>query len=82
MSPELRVILALGGVAHKAALMALGLKQSAFAFAHNARHALPAGRVLVDSYHCSRYNTNTRRLTTEGFHDVFRSIRAELDRPC
>jgi len=85
-SPDIRVILALGGVAHKAVLMALGLKQSALPFAHNARYELPEAkgktgktRVLIDSYHCSRYNTNTRRLTTEGFHDVFRTIRAELD---
>jgi uracil-DNA glycosylase family 4 len=82
ISTDVRVILALGNIAHKAVLMALGLKQSALPFAHNARHDLPPneheGRVLIDSYHCSRYNTQTRRLTTEGFHDVFRSIRAEL----
>ncbi len=77
-APEVRVILALGLVAHKAVLMASGLKQSAFAFGHGARHALPDGRVLIDSYHCSRYNTQTRRLTSAGFQDVFRSIRAEL----
>lgn len=75
---EVRVILALGLVAHKAVLMASGLKQSALVFGHGARHELPGGRVLVDSYHCSRYNTQTRRLTAEGFHDVFRTIRAEL----
>lgn len=78
-SPDVRVILALGLVAHKAVQMALGLKQSALAFGHGARHELPSGRVLIDSYHCSRYNTQTRRLTAEGFHDVFRAIRAELD---
>ena len=82
-APEMRVILALGLVAHKAVLMAMGkksvLKQSDYVFAHGARHALPDGRVLVDSYHCSRYNTNTRRLTTEAFHDVFRTLRTELD---
>ncbi|QDX80379.1 SPO1 DNA polymerase [Denitratisoma sp. DHT3] len=78
-APEVRVILALGLVAHKAVLMALGLKQSARTFAHGARHELPDGRVLIDSYHCSRYNTNTGRLTEAGFHDVFRLIRAELD---
>jgi uracil-DNA glycosylase len=78
-SPDVRVILALGGVAHKAVLMALGLKQSASPFAHDARHALPGDRVLIDSYHCSRYNTQTRRLTTDGLHEVFRKIRAELD---
>jgi uracil-DNA glycosylase family 4 len=76
---EIRVILALGLVAHKAVLMALGLKQSALTFAHGARHALPDGRVLVDSYHCSRYNTQTRRLTSADFQDVFRKIRDELD---
>ena len=76
---ELQVILALGLVAHKAVLMALGLKQSALAFGHGARHLLPDGRILIDSYHCSRYNTQTRRLTGAGFQNVFRSIRAELD---
>lgn len=79
VAPEVRVVLALGLVAHKAVLMALGLKQSAFGFGHGARHELPDGRVLIDSYHCSRYNTQTKRLTSEGFHDVFRAIRAELD---
>lgn len=78
-SAEARVILALGQVAHKAILMACGLKQSALAFAHGARHDLPGGRVLVDSYHCSRYNTQTRRLTTEGFQHVFQIVRKELD---
>ncbi|MCK9382749.1 MAG: uracil-DNA glycosylase [Sulfuritalea sp.] len=77
-SPEVRVILALGLVAHKAVLMALGLKQSALVFGHGARHALPDGRVLIDSYHCSRYNTQTRRLTSADFQNVFRSVRAEL----
>lgn len=79
LSPEIRVVLALGLVAHKAVLMALGLKQSAMAFAHGARHDLPDGRVLIDSYHCSRYNTQTRRLTPAAFQDVFRLIRTELD---
>lgn len=76
---EVRVILALGLVAHKAVLMAEGLKQSACTFAHGARHELPDGRVLIDSYHCSRYNTQTRRLTSADFQNVFRQIRAELD---
>jgi uracil-DNA glycosylase family 4 len=78
-SPEVRVILALGQVAHKAVLMASGLTQAALAFAHGARHDLPGGRVLIDSYHCSRYNTQTRRLTEARFHDVFRAVRQELD---
>lgn len=79
-SPEVRVILALGQVAHKAVLLANGLRQSARPFAHGARHELPGGLRLVDSYHCSRYNTQTRRLTAADFHDVFRTVRAELDR--
>lgn len=77
-SPEVRLILALGLVAHKAVLMALGLTQSACEFGHGARHTLPDGRILIDSYHCSRYNTQTRRLTTADFHHVFAAIRAEL----
>ena len=59
--------------------MAMGLRQSALAFGHGTRHALPDGRVLVDSYHCSRYNTQTRRLTSADFQNVFQSIRKELD---
>jgi uracil-DNA glycosylase family 4 len=77
-SPDVRVVLALGLVAHKAVLMALGEKVASRAFAHGARHQLPAGRILIDSYHCSRYNTQTRRLTTDAFHDVFKRIRTEL----
>jgi uracil-DNA glycosylase family 4 len=73
-----KVILALGQVAHKAVLMAVGLRQSALPFGHGARHELPDGRILFDSYHCSRYNTQTRRLTADGFADVFRAIRHEL----
>jgi uracil-DNA glycosylase family 4 len=77
-SPEARVVLALGQIAHKAVLAAVGLKQSALTFGHGARHVLPDGRILIDSYHCSRYNTQTRRLTTADFHDVFEAIRREL----
>jgi uracil-DNA glycosylase family 4 len=65
-----RAILALGRVAHEAVLAALDLKRSAFAFAHAAEHVLPAGGVLIDSFHCSRYNTQTRRLTTPMFERV------------
>ena len=78
-SPEVKVIMALGLIAHKAVLMALGLKQNAAVFGHNARHPLSNGLVLVDSYHCSRYNTNTGRLTEATFHEVFRTIARELD---
>lgn len=77
-SPEAKVVLALGQIAHKAVLTAVGLKQSALVFGHGARHVLPDGRILIDSYHCSRYNTQTRRLTTADFHDVFEAIRREL----
>jgi uracil-DNA glycosylase family 4 len=64
------VILALGTIAHGAVLRACGLRASAHAFRHGAEHELPGGHVLVDSYHCSRYNTNTRRLTPEMFREV------------
>ncbi|MDX2218704.1 MAG: uracil-DNA glycosylase [Burkholderiales bacterium] len=79
-TPSIRVLLALGQIAHQAVLRGVGLKQSAFAFGHSARHVLPDGRVLIDSYHCSRYNTQTRRLTEAGFHQVFDQIRVELAR--
>jgi uracil-DNA glycosylase family 4 len=69
-SPSARVILALGGIAHLAVLRAFDLRPTAFRFAHAAEHDLGAGRVLLDSYHCSRYNTQTRRLTTEMFEGV------------
>ena len=64
------VILALGNVAHQAVLKALDLKAAACKFGHGARHELPDGRILYDSYHCSRYNTQTRRLTAEMFRKV------------
>ena len=64
------VILALGAIAHGAVLRADGMRASALPFAHGAEHTLRSGRRLVDSYHCSRYNTNTRRLTEEMFRDV------------
>jgi uracil-DNA glycosylase len=69
-SSDARVILALGGIAHLAVLRAFDLRPTAFRFAHAAEHDLGAGRVLLDSYHCSRYNTQTRRLTTEMFEGV------------
>jgi len=80
-----RVILALGAVAHQAVLLACGLKRTGFKFAHHAVHSLPAapaspsGMRLYDSYHCSRYNTQTKRLTEAMFHAVFRDIVAELE---
>lgn len=71
--PKVRVIVALGRIAHDAAVRAVGGRLAAFPFAHGAVHALPEGRHLVDSYHCSRYNTNTGRLTPRMFADVFRT---------
>ena len=76
--PQPAVILALGNVAHAAVLKALGLKLSSCRFAHGARHELGNGRVLYDSYHCSRYNTQTKRLTEPMFHAVFEQICDEL----
>jgi len=72
------VVLALGGVAHKAVVAALGLRQKDFPFGHGAEHR--AGRLqLIDSYHCSRYNTQTRRLTEAMFDRVFARARILLD---
>jgi uracil-DNA glycosylase family 4 len=71
---RLKAILALGQLAHTQVLATLGLRQAAYKFAHEARHVLPGGLVLADSYHCSRYNTNTGRLTTEMFEAVFRGL--------
>jgi uracil-DNA glycosylase family 4 len=65
-----RVYLALGRVAHDALLMALGLRRGRFPFAHGREHTLDAARCLIDSYHCSRYNTSTRRLTPAMFQAV------------
>ena len=72
--PKKAVILALGTVAHQAILKAYNLKQSRAVFSHNALHNLPEGIRLVDSYHTSRYNVQTKRLTKEMFSDVFRNI--------
>jgi uracil-DNA glycosylase len=69
-SRTVRAVLALGGIAHQAVLKACDLRPKDFRFAHGAVHRLDSERVLVDSYHCSRYNTQTRRLTTEMFEAV------------
>lgn len=74
------VLLALGTVAHNAILKALKLKASACKFGHGALHTLPGGLHLLDSYHCSRYNTQTRRLTPDMFHRVLRRARTLLSR--
>ncbi|MBK8175327.1 MAG: uracil-DNA glycosylase [Rhodospirillales bacterium] len=76
--PRLRVIVALGLVAHQAVLAALELPRRAFPFAHGALHTLSSGRLLADSYHCSRQNTNTGRLTPAMFDAVFAAAQAAL----
>jgi uracil-DNA glycosylase family 4 len=76
---NLRAILALGLIAHKAVLRSMGLVAARHAFGHGAMHDLPNGLLLADSYHCSRYNTNTRRLTEEMFHAVFAALRRKLE---
>lgn len=69
--PALRVFVALGRIAHDSFLRHAGLRLADHRFGHGAVHPLGAGRVLIDSYHCSRYNTNTGRLTAAMFEDVF-----------
>lgn len=79
MLPQDSAILALGTIAHQAVLMALQLRKSSFVFAHGAQHALPNGLTLFDSYHCSRYNTQTKRLTTAMFEAVIADITKHLE---
>ena len=74
MMKDLKIILALGGVAHSAVLSSFGEKKSASPFSHGARHELNCGLSLMDSYHCSRYNTNTGRLTTKMFNEVLQDV--------
>ncbi len=75
---QVKVILALGRIAHENTLSALDMKRSDWKFAHNAEHEIRDDVMLIDSYHCSRYNTNTGRLTEAMFEDVFRSIRRRI----
>jgi uracil-DNA glycosylase len=77
--PGLRAFLALGAIAHDAILAALGLRRRLFRFAHGAIHGLPDGRLLADSYHCSRLNTNTGKLTVAMFEEVFVALVGRLD---
>lgn len=72
------VLLALGGIAHRAILKALGERQAAFKFGHAAEHDIAGRFKLLDSYHCSRYNTNTGRLTPQMFRAVFARARELL----
>ena len=72
-----KALLVLGTVAHQASLRALGLKLKDFPFGHGAIHDLPNGLILYDSYHCSRYNTQTKRLTTAMFEQIFEQIKKD-----
>jgi uracil-DNA glycosylase family 4 len=69
--PGVKVLVALGQIAHGSAVRTAGGKLSAYKFGHLAEHMLPDGRILIDSYHCSRYNQNTNRLTQVMFEQVF-----------
>jgi len=80
-APRRAAVLALGGIAHGAYLAALGLRRSAYKFAHGAVHQLPDGTLLADSYHCSRLNTNTGRLTPAMFETVVAALAARLGPP-
>ncbi len=80
--PNVRVLVALGRIAHDNAVRTAGGRLSAYPFAHLAEHVLPDGRVLIDSYHCSRYNQNTGRLTAAMFEAVFaRAVEAKENPP-
>ena len=77
--PKDSVVMALGGIAHRAIIKSLGMRQADFKFGHAAVHDVEFFR-LIDSYHCSRYNTNTRRLTERMFDDIFAKAREMLDK--
>jgi uracil-DNA glycosylase len=77
--PQGAAVMALGTIAHQAVLMALGLRKSSYAFRHGARYTLPNGLTLFDSYHCSRYNTQTKRLTAAMFEAVIADIAMHLE---
>lgn len=79
--PTDAIVLALGGIAHRAIVKAFMLRQADFKFGHAAEHELGEGVMMLDSYHCSRYNTNTGRLTPEMFQNVFRRARELIDCP-
>jgi uracil-DNA glycosylase len=76
--PQGSAVLALGTIAHQAVLRAGGLRPKDYSFAHGAEHILPNNIHFYDSYHCSRYNTQTKRLTAPMFHAVFKSIKDYL----
>ncbi len=75
---RLEVILVLGRIAHDQTLAALGVRKALHPFGHGARHEVRPGVAMFDSFHCSRYNTNTGRLTSQMFRDVFAAVRKTL----
>lgn len=76
--PNLKVLFALGKIAHDTTLRTFGYKLSAYPFGHEAVHELPNGLILVDSYHCSRYNVNTNRLTEEMFMNALNLVKKHI----
>ncbi len=76
--PQLKLVLSLGKISHDAVVRTCGEKLSSYKFGHSAVHILENGLTLIDSYHCSRYNTNTGRLTEQMFFDVFELIRQKI----
>ena len=76
--PKLKIILALGRIAHESIIATYDLQQKSHSFQHGKRHII-GQHILYDSYHCSRYNINTKRLTTKMFHTVFQTIYRELN---
>lgn len=79
--PNLRALFAIGGDAHRAILTATALRKADYPFSHGAVHQLPSGLVLIDSYHCSRYNTNTGRLTPDMFRKAVAILRDIVKSP-
>ena len=78
---QLRAILALGAIAHRAVITALGFRRAQFPFEHGRLHGLPCGLTLADSYHCSRLNTNTGKLSPAMFEGIFATLSSCLDAP-
>jgi uracil-DNA glycosylase family 4 len=78
---QLRAILALGAIAHRAVITALGFRRAQFPFEHGRLHGLPCDLTLADSYHCSRLNTNTGKLSPAMFEGIFATLSSCLDAP-
>jgi uracil-DNA glycosylase family 4 len=79
LMPQDSLVISLGSIAHQAVIRALGLRQKAYPFGHGMEHQLSEHHLMIDSYHCSRYNTQTRRLTPAMFQQVFQRARELLD---